>query len=216
MMEDADNIKNPARLRFSFCLPQKDCLPLTHPGSPFTDTFRDGIHEILTVNSPASYQAENAAIAYALANSVWEGRFEQILPNCYLDGAHNADGIRMLLASLSPIAAGKKVTLLFTAVKEKDTDEMIRELCESGLFCRYLVTTVEGARAIAPEQLKETFLRYTRYILHDTERSFSSRTARCEGGYRKPCNRQGSKYNGFYFTLCRLALPGWNNQGISA
>ncbi len=194
MMEDADNIKNPARLRFSFCLPQKDCLPLTHPGSPFTDTFRDGIHEILTVNSPASYQAENAAIAYtaalwiallsprpnketeqtktedmglratlkdALANSVWEGRFEQILPNCYLDGAHNADGIRMLLASLSPIAAGKKVTLLFTAVKEKDTDEMIRELCESGLFCRYLVTTVEGARAIAPEQLKETFLRYT-------------------------------------------------------
>ena len=46
----------------------------------------------------------------------------------------------------------------------------------------------------------------TRYILHDTERSFSSRTARCEGGYRKPCNRQGSKYNGFYFTLCSLRV----------
>lgn len=162
--------------------------------------FADGIRERLTVNSPALYQAENAAIAYmaavwvnlqdggkmahtipsgitllnlytslratlqhALAHSVWEGRFEEVLPDVYLDGAHNADGIRMLLASLPAVAKGRPVTLLFSAVKEKDTMGMIREICESGLFHRYLVTTVGGARAVAPEELKEHFLAYTNF-----------------------------------------------------
>ncbi len=178
--------------------------------------YADGIHEILTVNSTALYQAENAAIAYtaalwlwlrfarvpayqapavpyagahaaqdgqhgflplpappdsladvcatlrrALSRSVWEGRFEEILPDIYLDGAHNADGIRMLLASLRQVAADRPITLLFTAVKEKDTAQMILEICESGLFCRYLITTVGGARAIAPDDLKQRFLAHT-------------------------------------------------------
>ncbi|MDE7325171.1 MAG: hypothetical protein K2N63_02665 [Lachnospiraceae bacterium] len=203
--ETADT-KKTGQLQFMFCLPAMDCLPLTLMDGSFTDAYKEGIHEILTVNSPALYQAENAAMAFtaalwlflltlgagketsdskkknltfysapmhhrlenfyailkdSLTRSVWEGRFEQVLPNCYLDGAHNADGIRMLLASFRPIAAGKKATLLFAAVKEKDTEEMIREICESGLFCRYLVTTVGGARAIAEEQLKETFQKYT-------------------------------------------------------
>ncbi|MDE7210466.1 MAG: hypothetical protein K2O03_03350, partial [Lachnospiraceae bacterium] len=167
----------PHCLKFSLRLPAEECGVF----------FPDGIRETLTVNSPALYQMENAAIAYmaalwvylldkpsgsipeslratlrgALFLSVWEGRFEEILPNVYLDGAHNADGIRMLLASLRPVAANRKATLLFTAVKEKDTAKMIREVCESGLFGRYLVTTVGGARAIAPEELKALFLAHT-------------------------------------------------------
>ncbi|MDE7297352.1 MAG: hypothetical protein K2N94_00810 [Lachnospiraceae bacterium] len=189
--EEADDFRSSAssasgRLKFLFCLPAAEC-----------GAMGSGIREMLTVNSPALYQAENAAIAYTaalwlylhspeapcpadtdsrtipvpeqvraalqrgLARSVWEGRFEEIFPNVYIDGAHNADGIRMLLASVRPVAAGHPVTLLFSAVKEKDTSEMIRELCESGLFCRYLVTTVGGVRAIAPEQLKEHFLAHT-------------------------------------------------------
>ena len=192
--------KQPAgSLKFTLRLSAEDCGPLLE--SIFsTDAFPDGICETLTVNSPALYQAENAAIAYTaalwlylletpeaqgpyrppaptgacmvpakvradllrgLAGSVWEGRFEQAAPGVYLDGAHNADGIRMLLASVRRVAAGRPVTLLFSAVKEKDTSEMIREICESGLFCRYLVTTVGGALAIGPEQLKELFLKHT-------------------------------------------------------
>lgn len=186
-------------LKFTFRLSAGDCGPLRE--SIFsTDAFPDGICETLVVNSPALYQAENAAIAYTaalwlhllaspqaqgpyrppaptgactvpdrvradllrgLAGSAWEGRFEQAAPGVYLDGAHNADGIRMLLASVRRVAAGRPVTLLFSAVKEKDTSEMIREICESGLFCRYLVTTVGGARAIGPEQLKECFLAHS-------------------------------------------------------
>ena len=144
----------------------------------------------LTVNSPAVYQMENSTLAFlsaqylltvlppssstadsagdytriclnALSRSCWEGRFEQIAPNVYLDGAHNADGIRMLLSSLRGVAKGRPVSLLFTAVKEKDTHEMIREICESGLFHRYILTTIDGPRAISPEALKEQFSQYT-------------------------------------------------------
>lgn len=196
----------PHPLEFSFCLSGKESAALwgeslSHAllssqrsesaalcgGSLGDGSPKNGICETLTVNSPALYQAENAAIAYtaalwvylldrssssipealratlrrALSRSVWEGRFEEVLPNVYLDGAHNADGIRMLLASMRKIAANRPLTLLFTAVKEKDTAEMIREVCESGLFCRYLVTTVGGARAISPEELKAHFLAHT-------------------------------------------------------
>ena len=45
-----------------------------------------------------------ADLLRGLAGSAWEGRFEQIMPGVYLDGAHNADGIHMLLSSLRPLA----------------------------------------------------------------------------------------------------------------
>lgn len=152
----------------------------------------------LTINSPALYQMENAAIAYlaarylcgqnfiqkedsisfwsaitsvseandnilkkALEHSYWAGRMEQIYPHVYLDGAHNADGICMLLDSLRLIAKNQKILLLFTAVKEKDTNLMIREICESGLFCQYYLTSISGPRAIKPDALKEKFCHFT-------------------------------------------------------
>ncbi len=195
------SIQVPANpLRFIFSLPKAQYYAQTKISNGIDDRAGgNGLREILTVNSPALYQMENAAIAYtaalwvswlsgnsffdgrtpcninfnslpeatrtickdALARSAWEGRFEQIMRGVYLDGAHNADGIRMLLASLRPLVKGRNILLLFTAVKEKDTGEMIRELCESGLFYHYLITTVGGSRAIPPEQLKENFQEHT-------------------------------------------------------
>ncbi|MBQ9119454.1 MAG: bifunctional folylpolyglutamate synthase/dihydrofolate synthase [Lachnospiraceae bacterium] len=130
----------------------------------------------------ASHSALTTGLQSALAHSHWEGRLEQVAPNVFIDGAHNADGIDMLLASFRLLKEAKYVcaatthapcpsnssdtlapsaTLLFTAVKEKDTDEMIRKICESGLFDRYLLTTIAGPRAIAPDALAAQFRKYT-------------------------------------------------------
>ena len=148
---------------------------------------------ILTVNSIALYQMENASIAYAaalllqhpeasfrllfneqseilkkaLAHSCWEGRMEQVASEIYIDGAHNADGIRMLLDTLNmqivsqESAKARPGILLFTAVREKDTDRMIQEICESGLFRRYILTSLNSPRAIPAKQLKAQFEQYT-------------------------------------------------------
>lgn len=101
-----------------------------------------------------------ARIQNALSQSRWEGRMEQVAPNIYLDGAHNADGIRMLLATLQAMPEAP-AALLFTAVKEKDTERMIREICESGLFRRYILTSLDSPRAIPAEALKRQFQKYT-------------------------------------------------------
>lgn len=106
-------------------------------------------------------ETNDTILKKALEHSCWAGRMEQIYPNVYLDGAHNADGICMLLDSLRLVAKGYKVLLLFTAVKEKDTNLMIREICESGLFCQYYLTSISGPRAIEPNALKEQFCRFT-------------------------------------------------------
>ncbi len=198
------NVQTPTNpLKFIFSLPKAQCYAPTEISNGEDTVSGNALREILTVNSPALYQMENAAIAYtavlwvswlsdnsscdsktpcnillnslpevtrtigknALARSAWEGRFEQIMPGVYLDGAHNADGIHMLLSSLRPLAKERNILLLFTAVKEKDTGEMIRKLCESGLFCRYLITTMGGTRAIPPEQLKENFQEHTNALI---------------------------------------------------
>lgn len=104
--------------------------------------------------------ARTQILKNALADSCWEGRMEQVAPAVYVDGAHNADGIRMLLASLR-LAASRPAILLFTAVKEKDMETMIQEICESGLFCRYILTTLDGPRAVPAESLKARFGQYT-------------------------------------------------------
>lgn len=98
----------------------------------------------------------------ALKHSCWEGRMEQIASEVFIDGAHNADGIRLLLSSVRLLTKTTPSLLLFTAVKEKDTHQMIQEICESGLFRHFILTTLEhNPRAIPAEVLKQEFEKYT-------------------------------------------------------
>lgn len=93
----------------------------------------------------ASYQAFNANLAIALVldllpkfdvtkikmsikEEVWAGRFEEVLQNVYLDGAHNVMGVKALCNEIRK-TKGKK-TILFTALADKDTDQMLNLLEE--------------------------------------------------------------------------------------
>ncbi len=126
-----------------------------------TDSLRTGSACTLQNACAALSPASLSLIQDALSHSHWEGRLEQVAPDVYIDGAHNADGIQMLLASFALLRGDRPATLLFTAVKEKDTNEMIREICESRLFSRYILTTVGGPRALAPSTLSAQFRQYT-------------------------------------------------------
>lgn len=101
----------------------------------------------IKLRSKASYQAYNAALAIeaalklkelgyriseqvitqGLAATFWKGRFEQVHthPDVYIDGAHNEQGIRALVdaARIFP-----KVKILFSALKDKNTNAMIEQL----------------------------------------------------------------------------------------
>lgn len=60
----------------------------------------------------------------------WKGRFETVCtsPQIIIDGAHNEEGIQALVNSLQDF---ERVRILFSALKDKDTHQMMRILCEA-------------------------------------------------------------------------------------
>ena len=111
-------------------------------------SYRDEEYELY---SYADYQKHNASVAlealYILANeglvhfdhakiasafkkTIWQGRFEIIHedPLVIIDGAHNIDGMRALIASIKKINMPKAV--LFSSIEAKEYDKMLRLLKE--------------------------------------------------------------------------------------
>lgn len=142
----------------------------------------------LTLHTIARYQAENAALAVRAAELLdggravtaeeirrgvaacfWAGRMEEILPEVYLDGAHNEDGIRAFLETVAADGAKESRLLLFSVVQDKDYERMIEELADSGLFAGFYVAHMQTKRAAEPEKLRELFRRYPgcRYRLYE-------------------------------------------------
>lgn len=151
--------------------------------------------EQFTLSQPAYYQAENGACAIealrilskqyhyqiseaALLNGLkkanWKGRFEKVWekPLVIIDGAHNEAGIQALCETLQTMG---KVRILFSALKDKETDSMLKALCE----CSSDVTVSEfdfyrckKAAALAgdfPVQIEPDYQKAIQTALHDGE-----------------------------------------------
>ena len=119
----------------------------------------------MRIRAAAAYQAENASLAVlgaaeliragfaiteenireGLLSARWEGRMEEALPGVYLDGAHNEDGISRFIEAAKAVLRGKKATLLFAAVSDKDYTAMVRELAED--LAPRVVTVPDPAEA---------------------------------------------------------------------
>lgn len=93
-----------------------------------------------------THQCENAAVAVAAAQALpdrlawspelwqagleqvrWPGRLEIVMrdPLVILDGAHNIDGVRALVAALPRLTADRRVHLLFGVMADKDWPAMV-------------------------------------------------------------------------------------------
>lgn len=123
------------------------------------------------------YQPENAMLAMeamkeifgkyghphlwkkALEDVIWEGRMEEVLPNFYVDGAHNLSAIEGFVQSVSNNKNNK--ILLFSVVGDKNYREMIQVLCKKLEVDFYLITEIEDARAAQVDELKKIFEEYT-------------------------------------------------------
>ncbi len=136
----------------------------------------------LTLHTIAPYQMENAALAVraleildggrtirepqirqGIAGCFWAGRMEEVLPEVYVDGAHNEDGIRAFLEAVAGDGHAGPRALLFSVVKDKDYESMAEELVGSGLFDRVAAARMQTGRALSPEALKRLFEQYPVY-----------------------------------------------------
>ena len=101
-----------------------------------------------------------------IRTAFWEGRMEELMPQIYVDGAHNEDGIRAFLETAKAMKDTRQL-LMFSAVADKDYVSMIQEICEAGAFDEYVVCTVEYTnRAMPGEVFLETFRRFTDKPVH--------------------------------------------------
>lgn len=133
----------------------------------------------LTLRTMAAYQMENAALAVRAAEVLdggrtiteghvrqgvrdcfWAGRMEEVLPEVYVDGAHNEDGMRAFLETVAADGHDGPRVLLFGVVKDKDYEQMVKEIEDSGLFCRILAAELKTGRSVSGEKLQGLLERY--------------------------------------------------------
>ncbi len=138
-------------------------------------------HKVVCVTLPtfARYQAENAAVAAwaaislpgadrvdtpsvirGLGRTKWAGRMEEILPEVFLDGAHNEDGIRAFLDTVRGDGLKRKRRLVFGVVSDKDYPRMVEEIVSSGLFEEIVITQLHTARGVKADRLESILQQY--------------------------------------------------------
>ena len=128
----------------------------------------------VTLSTCAFYQVENARLALSALEELdmeipleaiqkgmerckWEGRMEEILPGVFIDGAHNQDGIDAFVETVKKDECQGKRWLLFSAVADKEYENMRKTLVESGLFARVYAAPLKISRGITKEKLEEIF-----------------------------------------------------------
>ena len=90
-----------------------------------------------------------------IAGTVWPGRIEKVhaRPDVYLDGAHNPSAARELARFLGEQFAGRRIFLVFGALRDKAVDEI------SGILfphaAEVIFTEPDTSRAISSAQLAE-------------------------------------------------------------
>jgi dihydrofolate synthase/folylpolyglutamate synthase len=101
------------------------------------------------------FRITNENVERGIASAVWPGRLERLQerPDIYLDGAHNPGAARELAKFLEENFAGRRVVLLYGAMRDKAVDEV------SGILFPHatevIFTQAGTPRAVSAAQLAE-------------------------------------------------------------
>lgn len=96
-------------------------------------------------------------IRNGLKKTRWQGRMETVMPGVIVDGAHNEDGVEKFVETAAHFQEEYPLTLLFSAVDDKDYTDMIRTICGKIRFRSVVVTQVGGYRQVDAEVLADIF-----------------------------------------------------------
>ena len=95
----------------------------------------------------------------ALAEVKWAGRMEEILPDVYVDGAHNISAVEAFAQSVPESVEGN--IILFSAVRDKEYTEMIACLCRNVKADLYVVAQIGDGRGAGASALEKVFEEHT-------------------------------------------------------
>ena len=126
-----------------------------------TGTYQPG-NAVLAMEVMRYLFGENAHLSRwrdVLADLKWAGRMEEILPEVYVDGAHNISAVEAFVQSVPRDETENMI--LFSAVTDKEYEKMAAALCRDLRVDIYVVTHIDDPRGTAAEQLGECFRKYT-------------------------------------------------------
>lgn len=103
------------------------------------------------------YPMTPEGIVAGMKYTAWQGRMETIMPGVIVDGAHNDDGIRRFIETAKGFEEKHDITLLFSAVVEKDYRAMIQRICSNLKFSKVVTTQIDGERVVPAVELAELF-----------------------------------------------------------
>jgi len=120
------------------------------------------------------FQISDEAITRGIAETVWPGRLEKLqsAPDVYLDGAHNPGAARELAHFLEVNFSGRKIFLLYAALRDKAVDEVAGLLFPHA--AEVIFTAPNTSRAISAAQLAEVAGHHATHfaVIPGAERAF--------------------------------------------
>ena len=129
------------------------------------------------------YQISGNAIEQGIAAAIWPGRLEKLQsqPDIYVDGAHNPGAARELVAFWEENFAGRKIFLLYGALRDKAVDEIAGVLFPRAT--EVVFSEPRTSRAISASQLSEIAAHHAGHssVIADAEQALDyllSRAAR--------------------------------------
>ena len=157
---------------------EADCEILRNTRDGIDFSMKNGYYEknIFSIPFVARYQVMNAALALktmevmreqfsfttrqlqmGMAQTRWQGRMETVLPGVIVDGAHNEDGVFRFVETARYFQEESKITLLFSAVSDKDYKDMIRTICQGIHLDQVVTTQIDGYRVVPAQELAQLF-----------------------------------------------------------
>jgi dihydrofolate synthase / folylpolyglutamate synthase len=120
------------------------------------------------------------AITEGISKTEWPGRLERLQsqPDVYLDGAHNPAAARELASFLTQNFSGRKISLIYGALRDKAVDEVAGYLFP--LATEVVITEPKTARAISAAQLADIVSHHASHVsaIPDAEKALESILAR--------------------------------------
>lgn len=107
----------------------------------------------LFLNKYHGFTISEESIRHGLITSSWAARFEEVLPNVIIDGAHNPAGMTVLIQTIQQRYATKNIHVVFTALQDKDIASVLHMLDE--ISASITVTEIHVKNAAAGNDIFE-------------------------------------------------------------
>jgi dihydrofolate synthase/folylpolyglutamate synthase len=130
------------------------------------------------------FRLSDEHIASGIANTVWPGRIEKLQshPDLYLDGAHNPSAARELATFWEENFSGRRIYLLYGALRDKAVDEVAGLLFPSA--AEVIFTEPRTSRAVSASQLWEIAAHHASHssVVPDAEQALDYALAKAAPG----------------------------------